>query len=62
MTADNSFVAWLNGAQVLEGDNFHQIYAATVTGTVKPGEQPPFPRPPVRPPALSTAFTPKANS
>jgi hypothetical protein len=38
MTADNSFVAWLNGAQVLEGDNFHQIYAATVTGTVKPGE------------------------
>ncbi len=24
--------------------------------------QPPFPRPPVRPPALSTAFTPKANS
>jgi hypothetical protein len=25
-------------------------------------DQPPFPRPPVRPPALSTAFTPKANS
>ena len=24
--------------------------------------QPPFPRPPVRPPALSTVFTPKANS
>ena len=24
--------------------------------------QPPFPRPPVRPPAHSTAFTPKANS
>jgi hypothetical protein len=24
--------------------------------------QPPFPRPPVRPPALSTPLTPKANS
>ncbi|MCP5522863.1 MAG: hypothetical protein H7A46_15095 [Verrucomicrobiales bacterium] len=37
MTADNSFVATLNGTRVLEGDNFHRIEAAEVTSTIKPG-------------------------
>jgi hypothetical protein len=37
MTADNSFVATLNGTRVLEGDNFHQIDAADVRTSVKPG-------------------------
>ena len=31
-------------------------------GPKRPKGQPPFPRPPVWPPALSTAFTQKANS
>ena len=36
-TADNSFSASLNGVPVLEGDNFHQVFAADVHGAVKPG-------------------------
>ena len=38
--------------------------AAGITwqGMVKLGDATPFSPPPVRPPALSTAFTPKANS
>ena len=36
MTADNRFAATLNGAPVLEGDNFHIIYAGDVTRAMKP--------------------------
>ena len=35
--------------------------ALNLAGLV-PADQPPFPPPPVRPTALSTAFTPNANS
>ena len=40
------------------------IFAGSGDGLLRAGDggQPPFPRPPVRPLALSTAFTPKANS
>ena len=34
MTADNSFVAMLNGTQVLEGGNFHQVYSADASRAV----------------------------
>jgi hypothetical protein len=38
------------------------VYAAPVTWSLDDGNQPPFPRPPVRSPAFPTAFTRKANS
>ncbi len=37
MTADNGFTATLNGSPVLEGDSFHQTYAADVTKAMKRG-------------------------
>lgn len=37
MTADNAFKAEINGAPVLEGGNFHQVYAADVTSALKRG-------------------------
>lgn len=37
MTADNSFIATLNDTRVLEGNNFHQVFAVDVASAIKPG-------------------------
>lgn len=37
MTADNAFKAEINGTPVLEGGNFHQVFAADVTPALQPG-------------------------
>lgn len=38
ITADNSFACWLNGAEVVRGDDFRQVYRADVLGKLRPGE------------------------
>jgi len=37
MTADNSFVCWINGKWAGSGDSFTQAYAMNVTSLIKPG-------------------------
>jgi hypothetical protein len=46
------------GIQSADQNGFEKTNAGPLAGV----EQPPFPRPPVRPPASPTAFTPKAIS
>jgi hypothetical protein len=37
MTADNSFVCWINGHRIASGDNWAQLYSKDVTSSLKPG-------------------------
>ena len=37
MTADNSFVLFVNGQRAGNGDNFHETYSVDVTSLLKPG-------------------------
>ena len=52
---------WLTGQNPVIIEELRVARKEDLAGEFKP-LQPPFPRPPVRSPALSMAFTPKANS
>jgi hypothetical protein len=38
ITADNDFRLWINGREVAQGNNFHQLYTADVAPSLTPGE------------------------
>ena len=61
----NEYVAFLNAVAASDPYGLYQPAMSTDANfgkLVRRFGEPPFPPPPVRPPALTTAFTPKANS